>query len=133
MRRRAREIVFQLLFQYSFTREKDDVNFSLMMQDSNLDSDDKNYIENTIGGVIENEQNLSKIIEANLTGYTIDRIYKPDYVILLLATYELTQKIVPVPVIVNEAVTIAKKFGTDNSSKFVNGVLAKIVKDLENK
>jgi len=131
MRRRAREIVFQLLFQYSFTREKDDVNFNLMMQDTNLDSDDKNYIQKTIDGVVENEQKLSEIIGANLTGYTLDRIYKPDYVVLLLATYELTLKEVPVPVIINEAVTIAKKFGTDNSSKFINGVLAKVTKYLE--
>ena len=56
--------------------------------------------------------------------------YRPDYAVLLLATYELQKKSVPVAVVVNEAVELSKKYGTDKSGAFVNGVLAKVAKDL---
>ena len=62
--------------------------------------------------------------------YTISRIYKVDLVILKLAVFELlfsTEK-TPTKVVINEAVEMAKKYSTDNSFRFVNGVLASISK-----
>ena len=68
-----------------------------------------------------------KQIASRLERYTVDRLYRPDLVVLMMAVYELNDKSVPAKVVVNEAVTLAKKYGTEKSGGFVNGVLAKFV------
>ena len=69
------------------------------------------------------------MIASHLKGYTINRVYKIDLAILVLAVIELNYiKENPKQVIINEAVELAKKFSTDKSPKFINGVLADIVK-----
>ena len=73
---------------------------------------------------------LNEVISAHLAGYRLERVYRPDYVILLVATYELLEKTAPTAVVINEAVELAKKFGTGKSGGFINGVLAKIQKDI---
>lgn len=70
---------------------------------------------------------LKAQIASKLERYTVDRLYRPDLVVLLIAVYELSQKITPAKVVINEAVTLAKKYGTEKSGGFVNGVLAKFV------
>ncbi len=131
MRRVARESVFKLVFEYSFLGAANEDTLELMAIGSDLDDDDKQYITNVYAGVMCQEQQLKDIISQNLEGYTIERVYRPDYAVLLLATYELVNmKEIPVAVVINEAVTLSKKYGTDKSGKFVNGVLAKIAKNL---
>jgi len=130
MRRVARESVFKLVFEYTFYGEANEGTLELLTSGADLTEDDKQYIKDTYEGVTSSEDELRGVIEAHLSGYTLDRIYRPDYAVLLLATYELKQKTAPVPVIVNEAVELSKRFGTDKSGAFVNGVLAKVAKDL---
>ena len=60
--------------------------------------------------------------------WSIDRLSKVNVTILKLATYEIIYTKLPYKVVVNEAVEIAKKYGDDNSSAFINGVLANIIK-----
>lgn len=128
MRRVARESVFKLVFEYTFYGVANDGTLELLLADADLTDDDKEFIANTYEGVLANEESLKKTIEANLDSYTLDRIYRPDLAVLLLATYELGEKTAPVPVIINEAVELSKKYGTDKSGAFVNGVLAKVAK-----
>ena len=128
MRRVARESVFKLVFEYTFYGVANDGTLELLLADADLTDDDKEFIANTYAGVLANEESLKKTIEANLDSYTLDRIYRPDLAVLLLATYELGKKTAPVPVIINEAVELSKKYGTDKSGAFVNGVLAKVAK-----
>ena len=72
---------------------------------------------------------ISETINSILKGYTIDRIFKVDLAILVVAIIELKYiKENPKEVIVNEAVNLAKKYSTDKSPKFINGVLADIIK-----
>ena len=72
---------------------------------------------------------INEIISSNLKGYTIERLYKIDLAILVLAVIELKFiKENPKEVIINEAVELAKKFSTEKSPRFINGVLADIVK-----
>ena len=74
-------------------------------------------------------QEINDLISGHLKGYTIERLYKIDLAILVLAVIELNYiKENPKQVIINEAVELAKKFSTDKSPKFINGVLADIVK-----
>ncbi len=131
MRRVARESVFKLVFEYSFYGVANEGTLELLSIGSDLDEDDKEYITTVYAGVLSQEENLKNIIEQNLEGYKLERVYRPDYAVLLLATYELVNmKDIPVAVVINEAVTLSKKYGTDKSGKFVNGVLAKIAKSV---
>ncbi len=131
MRRLARENVFKLVFEYTFYGSVNEGTLELMLVGSNLNDDDKNYINSTYIGVITKEEELKSIIESHLEGYKLERVYRPDYAVLLLATYELCEHTAPNAVVINEAVDLSKKYGTDKSGSFVNGVLAKIVKDIK--
>ena len=102
-----------------------------MLQGSDLTEDDRNFLNGCYFGIVTREDELKKIIEEHLEGYRIERVYRPDYAVLLLATYELLEHTAPNAVIINEAVDLSKKYGTDKSGSFVNGVLAKIVKDIK--
>ena len=130
MRRVARELVFKLVFEYTFYGVANDDTLELLLVDADLTDDDKDYISSTYAGVLANVDGLKDTISAHLDSYTLDRIYRPDLAVLILATYELESKSAPIPVIINEAVELSKKYGTDKSGAFVNGVLAKVAKDL---
>ena len=76
----------------------------------------------------EHVEDINKIISSNLKGYTIERVYKIDLAILIIAIIELEYiKENPKQVIINEAVELAKKYSTDKSPKFINGFLAGLV------
>ena len=80
----------------------------------------------------KNKEKILAYIEKNLkSDWKIDRISKIDLAILKLAIYEIKYKKLPYKVVINEAVELAKKYGEDNSKKFVNGILASIVKEEE--
>ncbi len=102
-------------------------------KEATLSNEDKEFIEKEYNGIIKNKETLLEIIKNNLTNYSIEKIYKPDLIALLIAVYEITfeDEISP-KTSVNEAVNICKKYSTENSYKFVNGVLAEILKDKNN-
>ena len=127
----AREIVFQLVFGFIFTGEKDDQNLDIFLEDLSLDNDDKNYIQNTYQGVINHFEEIQEILKTNITGYTIDRVEKVALTCLVLGVYEIKYNDLVPAIAVDEMVKLAKKFGDEKSYKFVNGVLAKIVKWLK--
>lgn len=131
MRRVARENVFKLVFEYTFYGQVNEGTLELMLVGSDLNDDDKQFINSTYIGVATREDELKKVIEQHLEGYKLERVYRPDYAVLLLATYELLEHTAPDAVVINEAVELSKKYGTDKSGAFVNGVLAKIVKDVK--
>ena len=83
-------------------------------------------------GVSSNQAFLSEIIGGYASGYAVERIYKIDLALLLIASFEiLFMEDVPVKVSVNEAVELAKVYSTDNSPSFVNGILASVIKNKE--
>lgn len=134
----AREIVYQLLFPINFSIEEDSkISFEMALENLCegvvLDDEDKKFIEKEYNGIIKSKEILLEIIKNNLTNYSIEKIYKPDLIALLIAVYEITfeDEISP-KTSVNEAVNICKKYSTENSYKFVNGVLAEILKDKNN-
>ncbi|MBD65727.1 MAG: transcription antitermination factor NusB [Halobacteriovoraceae bacterium] len=84
-------------------------------------------------GVIQNYQELEDKISNNLKNWKINRLSKVDHTILLLASYELMyEKETPRNVVINEAIELSKKFGAQDSSRFINGVLDNLSKSLEN-
>src|SRR5918994_767390 len=84
-----------------------------------------------VRGVVEHRQRLDAAIAARATGWALDRMPVLDLNVLRLGAFELAERTdVPVAVVIDEAVELAKRFSTDNSGRFVNGVLSALVDDL---
>ena len=136
-RKQARRIAFSLLYQIPFCRNFD-LNKALLHILENIDGgeidspESLNYIIPVVLGVQNNLIDIDMTLSKHLRGWDIDRICTVDLAILRLAVCELTGHFdIPESVVINEAVGIAKEFGTDDSGSFVNGVLASLVNDVE--
>jgi len=90
------------------------------------------YIDRAVWGVFDRQAQIDGVIENFLRDWDIERISRIDLAIMRLAIYEmLCEADVPVGTAVNEAVEIAKEFGTDESAAFVNGVLGNVSRSLK--
>ncbi len=118
----ARELAFKIIYSKFFNAEVDD----------ELDNADKEGLEFTskiLKAFAAHYQEINDLISSHLKGYTVERLYKIDLAILVLAIIEINYiKENPKEVVINEAVELAKKFSTEKSPKFINGVLADILK-----
>ncbi len=87
--------------------------------------DDKKFVSDLVGGVVKHQNELDGKLQPIAPEWPIDQIARIDRTILRMGMYELLYcgETVPPKVVINEAVELAKAFGSDNSSKFVNGVL----------
>ena len=94
--------------------------------------DDKDFVEELIRGVLESEDELDAFLQPLAPDWPIDQIARIDRTVLRISVWEMkhSSDSVPVKVIINEGVELAKSFGADNSSKFVNGVLGTAAKKL---
>lgn len=129
-RRQLRENIFKLLFITQFhPKEEIQEQLSLYFEESEAMADaDKQYISDKVTAISENIVNLDEAIADVAEGWKLERINGTDLSILRLAYYEMKyDESIPVNVAINEAVELAKKFGTDDSPSFVNGILAKLV------
>ena len=127
-----RELAFKLIYSIEIQKtEEIKESIDLYMEANEITSTNaKNYIEDAALGIQKNIVEIDKKIEKNLkSDWKIERISKIDLSILRLAIYEITYKQVPYKVAINEAVELAKKYGEDSSKKFVNGILASVVKE----
>lgn len=135
----GRIVALQTLYELDFRlglEEKDlDINGIL---ERNIDRyrevlDDKTFIEELVKGVLGKVKELDDIIQPVAPEWPLAQIARVDRTILRIGVYELRFGVnVPSKVIINEAVELAKSFGSDNSSKFVNGVLGTVLKEMEN-
>lgn len=92
--------------------------------------DDKAFVERLVHGVTERVAELDTILQPIAPEWPIAQINRMDRVVLRLSLYELLHEAdVPPKVVINEAVELAKAFGSENSSKFVNGVLGTALRD----
>ncbi|MDQ1909523.1 transcription antitermination factor NusB [Paenibacillus sp. GD4] len=90
------------------------------------------FVTELVEGTVQNKQQIDSLLADYLKGWQMDRLSRVDREILRLATYEMVyREDVPPKVVVNEAIEMAKNFGTEESGKFVNGVLGKMIKDLD--
>ena len=128
-RRIAREKALQSIFQIDMneTSPKDAIDYVL----DGEASDD--YLEKLVEGVTEHIEEMDSILTKHLEKWTIDRLATVDRNILRVAVYEMIycKEDVPVNVAINEALEIAKIYGDESSSKFINSVLSKIKQTLE--
>ena len=127
-RKEAREEVFKLMYAYCLNKENDMYMLEHALQDVRVQSESE-YVVSVYEGIMKDFDSLCEEIEATAKGFGLERLYKIDLAILLVATYEIKErKDIPVAVSVNEAICLAKKYSTEKSASFINGVLASIVK-----
>ena len=132
MRKVARDYVFRLVFEYLFTAEYDELRLLEFLEDAGLTEADRAYLRETYAGITAKFPEIRTRAESFLTKYKPERVYKVDLAVLLLACYEIWERDdVPSAVSVNEAVELCKKYGTEKSPAFVNGILASVVKSAE--
>ena len=129
-RRQLRENVFKILFRVDF-HEEDNLQEQLelyMEELEELKEADSAYISNKCKEIFSKVAEIDEAINAQTKGWKTTRMSKMDLAILRLAVYEIKyEESIPDKVSINEAVELAKQYGTDDSASFVNGVLAKFV------
>ena len=130
----SRIVTMQTLYEVDF-REASDLEEVLSRNISEYDGKvDADFIKSMVNGILKEAKSLDELIGKSAPEWPIDQIALIDKAILRLAAYELTKiKDVPPKVAINEAVELAKQFGGENSSKFINGVLGTIFESLEGK
>ena len=132
-RSEQREHIFKLLFMTQFNSENEMSDQVSMYFDTlgELEEKDQEAIQNKYQHILEHLDEIAQILNEYSRGWKTTRMNRVDLTALRLAVYEMKMdEEVPVGVAINEAVELAKKYGTDDSPSFVNGVLAKLFKEL---
>lgn len=130
-RRKSREMALQTLFQLDYnTADKAEALEAVMGENNNLGEKTKEYTEYLVAGTQEHLVEIDLIIANVSNEWKIDRMAGIDRNIARMAIYEMNfgSEQLPPNVVINEAVELAKVFGTEESSRFVNGILGALVK-----
>jgi len=150
-RKKSRELIMKLLFEMSINREdfrsvlanleenlgkKNDSkenDGAAEVYSENVDklkSVDMEYVKRVVKGIEENKDSLDRKIEKYLRNWKLNRLSKVDVAILRICTYEfLYEQDIPEKVSINEAIELAKKYSSEKSAPFINGVLGNMIKD----
>ncbi|NBI90533.1 transcription antitermination factor NusB [Lachnospiraceae bacterium] len=128
-RRELREQIFKLLFRIEFN-EKEDMpeqeELFFQEEENAVDEKDGQYILKKYQDIVSKVDAIDDMINQTAKGWDTSRMGKVDLTLIRLAVYEIKyDDEIPTGVAINEAVELAKKFGQDNSSSFINGILAK--------
>lgn len=127
-RRTAREKALQALFQIDMSDidPKDAIKHALDEHPSDP------YLERLVYGVLEHQEEIDEAIKGQLEKWSLERLANVDRSLLRIAIFEMKycSEEVPVNVVLDEAIEIAKLYGDDHSSRFINGVLANIKNQL---
>lgn len=140
-RKLAREIGMQILYQLDFHPETKQEQIDIFLDDiikgknhndkplKKISEQDLEYTRQIVNGTITELEIVDQKIAELAKGWTLDRIAKVDLAILRFAIYEILFRAdIPNEVSINEAVELAKKYSTDDSKAFINGILGKVVK-----
>jgi transcription antitermination protein NusB len=134
----GRIVALQTLYEEDFRKEVNDPSVVLdEILERNIGRydetiEDKTFIEELVSGIAKRQTELDDVIRPVAPEWPIEQIARMDRIILRIGVYELLfEKGVPPKVAINEAVELAKAFGGDNSSKFINGVLGTILRNQE--
>ena len=130
-----REMAFKCVYSQEIQKEEiaqDYIELFFNAEEIN-DKNVKKYIKEIVNGIETNKEDIISLISNNLKkDWNINRISKIDLALLKIAIYEINYKKIEYKIIINDVVELAKKYGTQNSYNFINGVLASIVKEQNN-
>ncbi len=126
-RRKARRLALQALYEVNSAGHEVEEVVTRLLADERLSAENGAFVRELVSGVIQNKEKIDLNIKNFAPAWPIEQISVVDRNILRLAIFEvLLDNKVPVKVAINEAVELAKVFGGDSSSRFVNGVLGSI-------
>ena len=129
-RRKAREHALQVLFQLDIRKEKPSAAIlKHFWAEYKPDDEIKDFAEEIVRGTFKHLLKINKLIHQCAKNWSLDRMAVVDRNVLRMAIYEILYRIdIPTSVTINEAIEIAKKFGTDESGAFVNGILDRVAR-----
>lgn len=128
-RKFAREALMKLLYEKDVAGEHHKESLLALIDEYKLNVNDEKYIKEILFSMDEEQSKIDGYIEKYAKGWTVDRMSKVDLAILRLAIYEILYKEdIPYGVSINEAVELAKKYGNEKSSSFINGILGNFVR-----
>jgi len=133
-RHNARKLALASIFCWLFSEPDQDQCINLSSDLLQAETTDRELTNFIIEGVRKNRKEIDNTIRENAPDWPIDKIAKVDLVILRIAIFEIVYgEKTPKKVAVDEAVELAKEFGNDTSSKFINGVLGSVIAQDQNK
>ncbi len=126
-RRKARTVALQALYEIDSVEHEPDRALAHLLAEEGLSGETASFVCELVRGVIHSKEKIDHNIQSFAPAWPIEQIPVVDRNILRLAIFEiLFDNKVPVKVAINEAVELAKIFGSDNSSRFINGVLGSV-------
>lgn len=133
VRRRARIVALQALFEVDSVRHDPDAVLRQRIEESSLPPSGQKFAHSLLYGVLKYKTALDEIIQRNAPEWPVEQMAIIDRNILRIAMFEIgfDDGSTPVKVAINEAVELAKTFGSESSRRFVNGVLGTYVAELE--
>jgi transcription antitermination protein NusB len=127
-RTRARGIALQVLYEFDLTGHPIGTILEERLSEEDLDENLQEFSRSIILGVVPLIERLDKVVSEHAPEWPLDQVAVIDRNILRIALWEFAvAEITPVKVVINEAIELAKSYGSDSSSRFVNGVLGSLV------
>ncbi|MFM9279067.1 transcription antitermination factor NusB [Paenibacillus jiagnxiensis] len=141
-RRLARELAVQSMYHMEMNEVKAEEAVDMLLQEAAEDNEAevvvkdeaalRQYVLGIVAGTWEQRSAIDALLTDYLKGWQVSRLSRVDRQILRLAAYEMIfREDIPAKVAVNEAIELSKHFGTEESGKFVNGVLGRMIQELE--
>ena len=131
-RREIREEIFKLLFEHELIDNNIEKRINDVINEENLKKNDEiDFLRSYVTEIIENANILIEKIKNILDGWTYERLGTIEKVLLKISFYEITIKNIGYEIAINEVLEIAKKYSYNDTKEFLNGILAKLVKDIK--
>jgi len=132
-RRRARAVALQVLFEMDCTKHDYQSSLDWLLEGASITEDMVDFARDLVSGVMESRGTIDETIQRFAPAWPLAQMPVVDRNILRLGILEIMSETVPPRVAINEAIELAKTFGSENSPKFVNGVLGSVYAALSNK
>jgi N utilization substance protein B len=130
-RRKAREYALQMLFQWDITHDSIDQIITTFFSTQEESEGVADFARRLVTRTVENVEKIDMLIQRHAEHWRLDRMATVDRNLLRLATQELFDNETPKTVVINEAIEIARRFSSQESPQFINGILDSIKKELE--
>lgn len=131
-RRKIREEIFKLLFEHELIDNDIQKRIEEVVEEEKITKEDQiNFLKSYVTEIIENEEILVEKIKSTLDGWTYERLGTIEKVLLKISFYEILIKKVGFEIAINEVLELAKKYSYNDTKDFLNGILAKLVKNMK--
>ncbi|RLC97161.1 MAG: transcription antitermination factor NusB [Chloroflexi bacterium] len=130
VRRRGRAVALQALYEADCTGHDLDDSLNRLLEESTLPEETAKFTRDLVSQVVQHREAIDRLVQRFAPAWPLNQLSPIDRNILRLGVAELVSQMVPPKVAINEAVELAKAFGSSNSARFVNGVLGSVYDEL---